>query len=505
MSSTSQERRAHQLPELPPSVIAHILSYNVHNLVDVARLRELNKAFGPQAVSLIPSLAPSSGHFLPTTDGNPDFFRYLVSPDDAIRELGWNSHDTRAARVYLMKLWNHYQDKPIREGVAIVDDVVSPALETQLMNAIQDLAQKQVQDRMVDYHPHSNDIVRDLVHPALYSFISGVSRVEELSPLEPCDVGAAGQGAEGASQEQRDFWGRMYEDSKYQWLPTTFSINHDGDCAILDYINNLTPREAYLDLYDCLAKLFEQCLPFIESVYAYIGSIRPHLRTNSEDLDYNASPLPTTRDNKYVSFRGQELQVITKIVDYELQPGQSHEGVWHVEGMSHGEIVMTCLYILDRDESIQGGNLEFKRAFLKDEATYIFDTVDQVRPYAVDDFIQEGLKPLGTMETLKGRLIVFPNSHVHRVTEMINTGSVLARRRIVVFFVVNPLRRIISTREVVPQQVHSTAADDGAAAKKVRQGAMTLEEAKKHRLELMKERKHHKQDWNVREIELCEH
>ena len=30
---------------------------------------------------------------------------------------------------------------------------------------------------------------------------------------------------------------------------------------------------------------------------------------------------------------GQKLQVITKIVDYELKPGQSHEGVWHVEGM----------------------------------------------------------------------------------------------------------------------------------------------------------------------------
>jgi len=184
--------------------------------------------------------------------------------------------------------------------------------------------------------------------------------------------------------------------------------------------------------------------------------------------------------------------VITKIVDYELQPGQSHEGVWHVEGMSHEEIVLTCLYILDRNDAIQGGDLEFKRAFLDDEATYIFWNVHQDRPEAQERIIENGLKPLGTVEIFKGRVIVFPNSHVHRVTEMINTGSTMARRWIVVFFLVNPLCRIVSTREVALQQKHQG-------------GTMTLEEAKKHRLELMKERKFTKQDWNVRDIELCEH
>ena len=47
-------------------------------------------------------------------------------------------------------------------------------------------------------------------------------------------------------------------------------------------------------------------------------------------------------------------QVITKIVDYELEPGQSYEGVWHVEGMSHERIVATGLYIMHRDDAIHG-------------------------------------------------------------------------------------------------------------------------------------------------------
>ena len=42
-----------------------------------------------------------------------------------------------------------------------------------------------------------------------------------------------------------------------------------------------------------------------------------------------------------VSFKGKELQVIVKIVEYILQPQQTYEGVWHAEGMSHENIVMT--------------------------------------------------------------------------------------------------------------------------------------------------------------------
>jgi hypothetical protein len=57
---------------------------------------------------------------------------------------------------------------------------------------------------------------------------------------------------------------------------------------------------------------------------------------------------------------------------------------------------------------------------------------------------------------------------------------------------VNPEKRIISTRDVPPQQLEAG-------------GSMSREEAVEHRLELMKERKFNKQDWNIREIELCEH
>mmetsp|Transcript_9953 Transcript_9953/g.16525 ORF Transcript_9953/g.16525 Transcript_9953/m.16525 type:complete len:313 (-) Transcript_9953:1358-2296(-) len=296
-----------------------------------------------------------------------------------------------------------------------------------------------------------------------------------------------------------DFWGRPYENSKYQWLPTYFTISEDGQCTIDDYINNLVPRQRYSYLYGCLSKLFGEALPYIESVYSYVQAVRPHFREDDgEDEEYydmhHASELlvPT-----YVPLRGQHLQVITKIVDYELHAGQSHDGVFHVEGMSHEEIVLTCLYILDRNDSITGGDLLFKRAYLTDEVGTFVMTLPQYRHPQQDEIVQEGLLPLGRVETRKGRLIVFPNSHVHRVDTLINTTLVaddgdVATRRIVVLFLVNPLKRIVSTREVAPQQECAG-------------GTLPLDDALAHRINLMQERKFHKQDWNVREVELCEH
>lgn len=56
------------------------------------------------------------------------------------------------------------------------------------------------------------------------------------------------------------------------------------------------------------------------------------------------------------------------------------------------------------------------------------------------------------------------------------------------FWLVNPDVRVLSTKHVTKQQ-----------------GTMPLEEAQRHRLELMEERKRHKQNWNLREVSLCEH
>mmetsp|Transcript_42564 Transcript_42564/g.102958 ORF Transcript_42564/g.102958 Transcript_42564/m.102958 type:complete len:712 (+) Transcript_42564:65-2200(+) len=414
---------------------------------------------------------------------------------DGLQDLLWDL-DRTDSYLPIEDLWRKCQEQAVREGVAIADGFVPQNLHDKLMKDIDDFNAKQI----VDYHPHSNDIVRDIVHPALYSYVSGVS---PLSKSE-AEISALSQDPNVAEEDRmeldaRDYWGRVYEASaKYQWLPTYFRIGNDGSCTICDYINNLVPRNENEALYGSLAQLFSQALPLIESVYGYCRVIKEEQYIRMDDdseMSYD-SVEPESMDEKPVSLRGKEVQVVTKIVDYELEPGETYEGVWHVEGMSHEEIVATAIYFIDRDEEIEGGDILFKRAFHKQEAMYIFSHVDQVRPREMEDIIDEGLMPLGTVETRQGRLVVFPNSHVHKVSQIKNMsteeGGEKKKRRIVVFFLINPERRIASTREVAVQQEHAG-------------GTMKRGDALEHRVALMKERKYTKQDWNVRDIELCEH
>jgi hypothetical protein len=222
---------------------------------------------------------------------------------------------------------------------------------------------------------------------------------------------------------------------------------------------------------------------------------------------------------------GQKLQVITKIVEYELGPGETHEGMWHVEGIPDEEIVATAMYFLHCGDDIKGGNILFQRAFHGGDERrmeYFHD-----RHPKQDEITEKGLVPLSQVETLTNRMLVFPNSHVNKVTKIQNnvieedsekdqkisnnestqpqkkkicvdvpsesisdsniTPNEKQKRRIVTFFLVNPEKRIISTREVKPQQKEAG-------------GSMNRGEAMKHRLDLMKERTSNKQDWNVRDF-----
>ena len=184
--------------------------------------------------------------------------------------------------------------------------------------------------------------------------------------------------------------------------------------------------------------------------------------------------------------------------------------------------------------------------------------------------VRDGLLPLGRVATPAGRLLCFPNSHIHKDSKLTNTGTIeidrdaanlkitnstkratknlkeasgpavqsnkltnatgtntntvtsntttstgnntrkttetsKAKRTIVVFFVVDPSRRIVSTREVPPQQRDALAETDHEAGRTGvgAGGGMSRADALAHRLKLMEERKYYKQDWNVREIELC--
>lgn len=399
------------------------------------------------------------------------------------------------ASPFLRDIWETHQQQPVSEGVLHSDVAVPVPLADLLDKQIGEVARSEP----VDYHPGSADLVRDLVHPSLFPYIDGESPLSEsvhptLARIQKYNEGMAQAGAV-------DRWGRQFEKSQYQWLPTVFRTDANGCVTIVGYINNLDRRK-YAGLYDSLATLFNLFLPLFEQVYAYVKALRilPD-QTEREliDIAYDFSP-----DFEGAKLRNQSLRVVTKIVDYELrEEHDSIDGVLHVEGMSSDHILMTGIYIAHRDDDFQGGDLLFQRTFWDFEGSAIFSGIVQTRHWMAERIVNECRRPLGKLDTPKGRLIVFPNSHVHRLSKMQrgpkhttgnahareSTRTAMTRRRVVVFWVVDPERDVITTQDVPRQQ-----------------GVMSLDRAKQHRLALMHERKQHKDRLNGdRKISLCEH
>jgi hypothetical protein len=397
--------------------------------------------------------------------------------------LYWDVIESQA--VDGLRAWALSNRRP--EGVAWSDSAVGGRLWSSLKQGVDRLCD----DEPVDYHPGSGTRVRDLVHPSLYPYVEGRSVSRRAAPK--------------ANVPDFDRFGRPFERSRFQWLPTPFTVSSSGSVSIDAYINNLD-RARHPDLYGALSQLFEAALPLFESVLGYVDETDLWIEGADEDtsaIDWTKY-LEAADPNRYLtsllrdqsrpvsgrSLRNRTLQVIPKIVEYRLTPGEEHEGVWHVEGMSHEHVIATCVYVLERDETILGGDLEFRRAFTSAEAEILVHGLGQISmPTALQSLFDAEGPPLGGLETPEGRMIVFPNSHIHRLSQMrLAPGADEGRRRIVVFWLVDPDVQIHSTADVEPQQE-----------------VFTREEALEFRLELMEERRLHKQSLNPRAVNLCEH
>ena len=337
-----------------------------------------------------------------------------------------------------------------------------------------------------DYHPFSNKKVRDLIHPSMFPYIKSISKFNAIYNKEKKQLFLNGK-------NQVDFWNRKYEKSKYQWLPSEFKIDSKGKCKIESYINNLPDN--FVELNESIELLFEKVLPYFEKIWSYIKTIKLYDNEDTE-LFNNEEKFCKNNEIKNISLKNKTLQVITKIVTYELN-NEKMEGTWHVEGMSHENIVATAVTVLEQDNNFNA-ELLFKRRFTSCEGAMMHSNTGQDRPEYINKYlgyysdnndsnILTGLVPICKTITKKGSLTIFPNSHIHKLnTENISKKS--GKRTVIVFWLINPERRIISTKYVNSQQKN-----------------ITIKNAENHRIKLMEERKYHKQKFNVRDLNLCEH
>ncbi|KAJ4421318.1 hypothetical protein N0V82_003829 [Gnomoniopsis sp. IMI 355080] len=231
------------------------------------------------------------------------------------------------------------------------------------------------------------------------------------------------------------------------------------------------------------------------------------------------------KDHDYYSiriqdeFRDEGLQVIVKLASIELTPDKpTHEGgSWHVEGLPHEHIVATALYYYDVDNltearisfrteaRLDDERMDYEQGRylnapghtihkLKTDRDFTFRFTDDHKPLAEIFDVRSGrlryeaaIQDLGSVTTPQGRLLAFPNTLQHKVEPFeLSDKSRPGHRRFLALWLVDPHYRIPSTCNVPPQQ-KSWWADTGHPAPDG-ELLMSLDEAKKLRLELMAER-----------------
>ncbi|KAF5680281.1 hypothetical protein FDENT_8484 [Fusarium denticulatum] len=156
------------------------------------------------------------------------------------------------------------------------DTFIDNTLHERLRDAFAKLKEEQKDNP--DWHPRTNAMVQNLVHPSLYPLVYGRSRVfrdevvgvedavdkwsgkGEVIPKKPADVPSGYDDryhinyAVNGSDSHKHFWS-----DAYQWLPSNVKLMDDGSVKLTSYINNLHPKHS--DIYETVEKLIERALP----------------------------------------------------------------------------------------------------------------------------------------------------------------------------------------------------------------------------------------------------
>ena len=237
------------------------------------------------------------------------------------------------------------------------------------------------------------------------------------------------------------------------------------------------------------------------------------------------------------TFRKQGLQIIVKIDGIELTPDKPkyHGSSWKFEGQMNEHIVATAMYAYDV-KNVTETRIAFRQETPINEMYYNYaehrytnkkygwhnqpahrygkqwyeiEALAQILGFGEQDLMKEGAYPpilpfqnIGSVRTPQGRLITFPHTMEHRVEPFeLADPNLPGYHRSVVLYLVDPHYRVCSTRNVLPQQFHWWA--EALSDEFVKLGVpreisteitrrtddwlMGMDEATKHRLEMMKE------------------
>ncbi|QRV77269.1 hypothetical protein RhiJN_05284 [Ceratobasidium sp. AG-Ba] len=452
------------------------------------------------------------------------------------------------------------------DGIWQSDSLVPAKLKERLLSGVAIL--ENIPDPEKDWHPNSNNMVLDLVHPSLYPIVYGrtLAYPEGTAIREPSKLQHISPPVIPSGQET------YHLSQKFQWLPTDFVVSEDGKSVkSVSYINNLHPDE-HRDLHLTIEELIGAFLPLFVRVltdiipqnkiipvrttnrYSYSSNdedSEPEYEDYDDDNEYDqaheawsarrlVSPpdvnpkgyVPGKFELRYTSYElaGKTIQVIVKLANIHLTPDKPTYGggSWHVEGMSNEAIAASGIYYYD-EENITESRLAFRTTARPPENYGQDDTHGCMETWGIGrlvfhlNFDYRKLSTLGVVITRQDRAIAFPNIYQHKVSPFeLRDKSKPGHRKIVALFLVDPAVRRPSTTEVPPQQQKwiTPAALANPTLKRLSvevishisaltDSSMTREEAESFRLELMNERKafviRHDEKFSEVTFDMCEH
>ena len=325
-------------------------------------------------------------------------------------------------------------------------DLITPEIKKSFKTNVKTLENNEP----IDFHPLSNNQVIDLVHPSLYCYVEGVTKLSFKAPRNVL----------------------------FQWLPAEFYV-YKNKVEFDTYINNLN-REKYNALYDDISNILYKFVP-------KFNKLLKTLQKNKKIKEY--VPL------KY-------CQVIVKMSNTVLTPESSvfQKGSWHLEGLPCEKIIATGIYYY-KMKNITKNYLNFRATNSNiSEIDYAQNCYRYVDKHYGFEELNEGdsdnnqgtIINLGSIETTEDLCLVFPNLFQHQVSEFeLVDKNKKGVRKILVFFLIDPFQEILSTKHIKPQQ-----------------NIISLEDAKIYRELLMFQRKFNISDQNkfyTRGWSLCEH
>ena len=155
-----------------------------------------------------------------------------------------------------------------------------------------------------------------------------------------------------------------------------------------------------------------------------------------------------------IELRGRKLQVIFKLANIEIDPAKGRTeydgGAWHVEGMRNEHIVASGIYYY-HTENITESKLDFRVSVREPE----YEQNDNQGVEAVFGLNDEDplVQRIGSITCVQGRSVAWPNILQHQVQNFrLVDPHKKGIRKILVFFLVDPAVRILSTSIVPPQQ-----------------------------------------------------